>query len=149
MSSQDLRSDADVRARARGGSILAWPGPRGKISEKLLRPNVDLLDYFTDGVKTCQKAFLNIPVLTAVLTDVALYWLERPLEVEDPFEYMGAKADAKALKAAILCLRRLRCRSDCQRHPEVSRVAVNCQLICIGWQCKELWFSRVCYRPEA
>ena len=118
---QDLRSDANVTARARGGSMLAWPNGKGKISEKSVRNNIDLLECFGELVSSHREKIMRVPLLVAILQDVADYWCELP---EDGFVFAKAKADAKSIKSSCLCIGRLRYRAGRQRDPEVSRIAV-------------------------
>ena len=122
MTLQDLRTDANVMARARGGSVLAWPVGKGKVSEKLIRNNIELFDYFTRSVSMDRDLVLKVPTLVVILGDCARYWKSLPEEA-GPFTFHKVKADAKAIKAACLCLSRLRKRADHQRDPEVNQLA--------------------------
>ena len=122
---QDLRTDSNLKARARGGSVLAWPVQKGKVNEKVLRSNIDLFEYFAEIVSRYKDQMLTVPVLKRVLGDCAHYWKNLP-EESGPVVYDGIVADAKAIKSACLCLRRLRGRADRQRDADVSRIAEAC-----------------------
>ena len=118
---QDVRSHPACVARARTGSVVAYPLREGVINEKTLKCNHDLLSLYAWFVKKYPALHKSVALHRAVLSDCAKYWKSR--EGENAFEYTKWKPDGKAIKSLTLCLRRLRYRSKNQRDMDISLLA--------------------------
>ncbi|CAE7811551.1 unnamed protein product [Symbiodinium sp. CCMP2592] len=109
----DVRSHPACVAKARTGSIIAYPVKEGIINEKTLKSNHDLLSLYAWFVRKYPKLYKSVTLHRAILNDCAKFWKGRA--GEDAFEYTKWKPDGKAIKSMTLCLRRLRYRSKKQR----------------------------------
>ena len=87
---QDIRSNPACTARARTGSVIAYPVKEGDINEKTLKCNNDLLNLHAWFVKKYPKLYKSVALQRAVLADCAKYWKSR--EGDEAFEYRKWKA---------------------------------------------------------
>ena len=108
-------------ARARTGSVVAYPVKEGAINEKTLKCNHDLLSLYAWFVRKYPKLHKSVSLHRAVLNDCAKFWKSR--EGEEAFDYGKWKPDGKAIKSLTLCLRRLRYRSKKQRDLDLCLLA--------------------------
>ena len=124
---QDIRSHPACTARARTGSLIAYPLKEGAINEKTLKCNHDLLSLYAWFVKKYPDLHKSVALHRAVLADCAKYWQTR--EGDAAFEYKKWKPDGKGLKSLTLCLRRLRFRSKNQRDVDLGLLAASCLVV--------------------
>ncbi|CAE7615925.1 unnamed protein product [Symbiodinium sp. CCMP2592] len=109
----DIRSNPACTARARTGSVIAFPVKVGDINEKTVKCNNDLLNLYAWFVKKYPGLYRSVSLHRGVLSDCAKYWKTRP--DDEAFDYKKWKPDGKCIKSLVLCLRRLRFRSKNQR----------------------------------